>query len=89
MHAVVTNVTVHEEEAAQAMLRDEVVPRISQAPGFVNGYWTRKDDRGTSIALFESEEAAQAVAERMQSVGQASDAVSIDSVEVREVVAQA
>ena len=90
MHAVVTNVTVHDVERAQAMLREEVVPRASQASGFVNGYWTRKDNRGTSIILFDSEEAAQAVADRLQSEGFPEDAaVSLDNVEVREVVAQA
>ena len=38
MHAVVVKVNVDDSEAAMARLRDEVVPRVSQAPGFVAGY---------------------------------------------------
>jgi hypothetical protein len=41
MHAVVVKVTVNEAEVALSVLRDQVVPRVSQAPGFVTGYWTR------------------------------------------------
>ncbi len=89
MHALVVTVTIHEAQAAQAMLQDQVIPQVSQAPGFVNGYWTRKDDRGSSMIVFESEEAAQSAAEHTQSGGRASDAVSFDDVEVREVVGQA
>ena len=34
------------------------VPGVSQAPGFVAGYWTRKDDSGVGMVIFESEDAA-------------------------------
>jgi hypothetical protein len=34
MHAVVVRVTISEEGAAMAALRDQVVPQVSQAPGF-------------------------------------------------------
>lgn len=91
MHAVVVRVSISDEEAAQAMLRDEVVPRVSQAPGFKSGTWTRSDDgsNGASMIVFESEEAARGAAEQLQQVGTGSDAVSLEGVEVREVVAQA
>jgi hypothetical protein len=70
-------------------LRDDVVPAVSQAPGFVAGYWTRKEgsDQGLSMVVFESEDAANAAAERIPSM--APDAVNVDDVEVREVVASA
>jgi hypothetical protein len=42
MHAVVVRVNMDDSEAATARLREDVVPRVSQAPGFVAGYWTRK-----------------------------------------------
>ena len=87
MHAVVVRVTVNDEEAAMASLRDEVVPQASQAPGFVAGYWTRKDNTGLSMIVFESEEGANAVAERLPSM--VPDAVTLEGVEVREVVANA
>jgi len=90
MHAVVVSVTIKDQEAAQAMLSEQVVPRVKDAPGLVNAYWARSDDggRGGSMIVFESEEAARAVAEQLQSGPPAnSDAVTIESVEVREVVA--
>jgi hypothetical protein len=87
MHAVVVRVTVSDEGAALAALRDEVVPQISQAPGFVAGYWTRKENSGLSMIVFESEDAARAASERIP--GMASEGVTVESVEVREVVANA
>ena len=88
MHAVVVNVTIHDGEAATKMLREQVVPRVKEAPGVLNAYWARGDEgRGGSMIVCESEEAAKAVAEQVQSGPPAnSDAVTIDSVEVREVV---
>jgi hypothetical protein len=89
MHAVVVRVTVNDREAATKALRGEVVPRVSQAPGFVAGYWTRSEDGpdGLSMILFESEDAARAAAERIpQGIP---DAVTLDSVEIREVVENA
>ena len=35
MHAVVVKVTVNDEEAAEKSLREQVVPGVSQAPGFM------------------------------------------------------
>jgi hypothetical protein len=58
MHAVVVKVTISNREAAESALRGQLVPRVSQAPGFVTGYWTRKDNTGLSMVVFESEEAA-------------------------------
>ena len=71
MHAVVVRVTVNDREAATQGLREDVVPAVSQAPGFVAGYWTRKEgsDQGLSMVVFESEDAANAAAERIQSDG--------------------
>lgn len=86
MHAVVVRVTVNDEGAVDK-LRNEVVPQVSQAPGFVNGYWTRKGNTGLSMILFESEEAANSVSERIPSA--VPDGVELGGVEVREVVASA
>jgi heme-degrading monooxygenase HmoA len=89
MHAVVTRVTINEGAGATAYLRDEVVPRVSQAPGFVAAYWVRLegDNQGTSMIVFESEDAARAVADQIHPPpgGEA----AIDSVSVGEVVAHA
>jgi heme-degrading monooxygenase HmoA len=87
VHAVIVRVTIKDQETAEKALREQVVPSVSQAPGFVGGYWTRKDDTGMSMLVFESEEAATAMSERVESPDD--DAVTMDSVEVREVVANA
>ena len=87
MHAVVLNVKVHDADAATAALRDQIVPQVSGAPGFVSGYWVGLDGgRGTSIVVFESEDAARSAAAQAQAPG---DFVTFDSVEVGEVVANA
>ena len=87
MHAVVTTVTINDREAATSHLREQVVPGVSQAPGFVAGYWTRKDDSGLAMVIFESEDAAKAMSERVPSL--ITDAVTLRDIEVREVVAHA
>jgi hypothetical protein len=87
MHAVVVTVTISDHETAESHLRENVVPGVSQAPGFVAGYWTRKGDSGVGMVMFESEDAAQAMSERVPSM--APDVVTIESVEVSEVVAHA
>ena len=87
MHAVVVKVTILDPEPAERALKEQVVPRVSQAPGFVAGYWTRKDNNGFSTIIFESEDAARAASEQIQSPDPS--AVTVDEVELREVVAHA
>jgi hypothetical protein len=67
MHAVIVRVTIKDQETAEKALREQVVPSVSGAPGFVNGYWTRKDDTGMSMLVFESEDAARAMSEQVDS----------------------
>jgi hypothetical protein len=87
MHAVVVKVTINDPEAAESALREQVVPGVSQAPGFVAGYWTRKDNGGLSMLIFESEEAASGMSDRVRAM--IPDAVTLEGIEVREVVAHA
>ncbi len=89
MHAIVVKVSIKDAEGAQKALEEQVVPRVSQAPGFVAGYWTRADDRsnGQSMIVFESEEAARAAADQIRA--NVPDAVTLEGAEVREVVASA
>jgi hypothetical protein len=87
MHAVVVKVTLSDREAAESVLREQIVPRVSQAPGFVAGYWTRKDNAGLSMLVFESEDAANSMSAQIPST--VPDAVTLEGVEVREVVAHA
>jgi len=88
MYAVVGNVTIHDFERSLPVLHERIVPQVRQVPGLVSAYWLRaEDNRGMSVIVVESEEAAQALAERIESEGPPTDAVSFDGVDVREVVA--
>ena len=87
MHAVVVRVSVSNPEGAEQNLRERIVPRVSQAPGFVHGYWTRKEGQGLAMVVFESEEAATTMSEQVPNLLTAD--VTLESVEVREVVAHA
>ena len=89
MHAVVVRVTINDEDAAQQRLEQEVVPQVSQAPGFHAGYWTWKDGTGLAMIVVDSEEAANQGADRAREMIQGMDAVTLQDVEVREVVAHA
>ena len=87
MHAVLVRVTINDEDSSTSALRDEVVPQVARAPGFVTGYWTRDGNSGLSLVVFESEDAAQNASERVR--GTAPTGVTVEDVEVREVVAHA
>jgi len=87
MHAVVVRVNITEMEGSEQELRNEVVPRASQAPGFVAGYWTRSGNTGLSMIVFESEDAARQMADRVPQMVPAG--VEFQDAEVREVVASA
>jgi hypothetical protein len=88
MHAVVVEVTINDFETGRAFLRDEVVPRVKGAPGFVAGYWVRVgENAGRSVIVFESEEAARKVAEQVTSAP--NPGVTLNSVDVGEVVEHA
>ena len=46
MHGVLVtaNIASGQFEAARKGLREEVLPRVKQAPGLVKGFWTRNAD---------------------------------------------
>jgi hypothetical protein len=87
MHAVVIRVTLHDREQATTFLREQAIPRLRQAPGFVAGQWVNLgENSGTSMVTFENDDAAQAAVEQLKSNPPPSNAVEIDSIEVGEVV---
>ena len=90
MHAVVVRVTINDFELGRKFLTEQVVPRVKQAPGFVAGYWSTSEDNsnGLSMVVFESEDAARTVAQMIESQ-MADEGVTLEGVEVREVVASA
>jgi hypothetical protein len=88
MHAVLVKVTINDPEAAPKRLQNEVIPRVSSAPGFVAGYWMRPaENKGWSVILFESEDAARAASEGIESPPEGD--VTVESVQVQEVIAHA
>jgi hypothetical protein len=89
MHAVVVSVTISNYDQATNLLREQIVPQVKQAPGFVAGYWVALDghEGGRSIIAFESEEAARNAATMIEQSPE--EGVSIDSVDVGEVAASA
>jgi hypothetical protein len=87
MHAVIVNVTINDAEAAERDLQEQLLPRVSQIPGFVAGYWTVKDDSGLTMIVFESEAAANGMRELVSST--VPDAMTLQDAEVRQVVAHA
>ena len=89
MHAIAVRVSISDFEVSRKELDEKVVPRVSSAPGFVAGYWTLSEDKsnGQAMLVFESEDAARAVEERINA--DVPEGVTIESTEVREVVASA
>jgi hypothetical protein len=88
MHAVMFRVSIHQREEAEKFLKEQIVPGVSQAPGFVAGYWASiGGDQGQSMIVFESEEAARAVADNIDPPP--TGVVTIERVEVAEIVAHA
>ena len=75
-------------DAARKALNEEVVPMVRSAPGFVAGYWFEpRDGQGWSVALFETEEQARSAAPKAGT--SPTPFATVDTVEFREVVAQA
>ena len=94
MHAVVVRVTIHDADRTRELLNSQVVPQVSGAPGFTAGYWTWStgggEANGLSMIMFDSEENARAAGDRIRAIAaDATDEVTVDGVEVREVVASA
>ena len=94
MHALVTRVTLHDAGRTREALDNQVVPGVSGAPGFKTGYWTWSSGgaelNGLAMMIFDSEENARAAGDRISAIAaSAPDDVTLDGVEVREVVASA
>jgi hypothetical protein len=88
MHAVVARMIVNDLDTDLDAVRGQLVPQLSQAPGFVTGFWTRKGNTGLSMIVFDSEDAANAATERLRS-GMSDDVATLEDIEVREVIAHA
>jgi hypothetical protein len=96
MHALVVRATIHNADRTREVLNSQVVPQVSGASGFEAGYWTWPTGEGElnvlAMIIFDSEENARAAGDRASanfSQLENRDDVTLDGVEVREVVASA
>ena len=85
MHAVVFQVDMNEgwEESSEL---EQISQSLRSMPGFIRGTWTTDGKRGLSFIVFESEEAARALAD--DSSGPPLTSVTFRSVDVYDVVAE-
>jgi len=90
MHVVLTRATIHDLEQADQTLTDEGIERIKQMPGFVSAQWFAiSESQGGVVITFETEENAKAAAEQVRANPAAGSAVTLDSIEVAEVIGSA
>jgi hypothetical protein len=94
MHALVVRVTIHNVDRTREVLSSQVVPKLSGAPGFKTGYWTWSNEggetNGLSMIIYDSAEDARAAGDRLSEIATGyPDDVTVDGVEIREVVASA
>ena len=90
MHAAIirANIPGGVNDARLKNLKEEVVPRVSGAPGFVHGYWCDAvDDMGLAFVVFEDEKSARAAAPPAGT--DMGEGISIGSVEFREILGNA
>ena len=92
MHAVVVTVTIAagQFESSNKVLRENIVPQVKQAPGLVKGYWAAALDgsNGLSMVVFKTKTDAENAAKMVRS-NPTPPGVTINHVEIREVVAEA
>jgi hypothetical protein len=91
MYAVVVNVSIAAGQlaAARKAVNEQVIPRVKQAPGFVKGYWTVRDDSsaGTSMTIFKTKQDADNAVTMVRNTPPP-PGVTLNSAEVREVIAE-
>ena len=87
-----TQVTVQiepgrEEEARQGLM-ERVLPEVKGTPGIIGGYWFAPEGtEGTSVILWDTREHAEAVADYLRQSPHPTAPVTIEQVEVHEVIA--
>jgi hypothetical protein len=87
MHAIVIHANISDIAEAKRGLTEEVIPNMKGAPGFLGAYFVAIDDaHGVSIAVYETEEQARAVAPPQ---GSKAPGVTMGKLEFGEVVGSA
>jgi hypothetical protein len=80
-----------DRDAGLRALREQIVPAISQLPGFQSGTWLtgNEEGRGLSLTLWDTEENARTMARRFGPGSSPAASASVVRCEVREVAATA
>jgi len=87
MYAALATVSISDYERARQLLHDDVLPTVTDIPGFVSGHWLAPvDGKGIEILIFETEDEARAMAMQMPAGREVNEFATVESVEVREVV---
>ncbi|HEU5420238.1 MAG TPA: hypothetical protein VFV41_21290 [Streptosporangiaceae bacterium] len=87
-----TEVTVRieqgrEEEARQGLM-ERVLPEVKGTPGIIGGYWMAPEGAvGHSVILWDTREHAEAVVAQLQKGSHPTPPVTVEQVEVHEVIA--
>ena len=91
MYAVFTVVEIDKTKsdmaAAIQSLKDDIIPQLKQAPGFVRGTWFGNDATGHSVVLFDTQEQASQTTQEVDSTP--AEGVRVVSSDVYELHAQA
>ncbi len=86
MHAALATVSISDYEKARHVLHDDVLPTMTDVPGFIAGYWLAPiDGKGVEVLIFETEDEARSMAAQMPPGRRVNEFVTVESVEVREV----
>ncbi len=84
-----TAVDPNQFETARKVLETEILPRVRQIPGVVAGYWLEPvDGKGMAIVVCESKEVAEMAVPNGQPGESPAPGVTVESVEIREVIGQ-
>ena len=93
MYAVLIEVDVTgvDREGGIQALREQIVPAVTQLPGFQSGTWLTGNEqgRGLSLTVWDTEEHARTMADRFGVGSSPAMSASIVRCEVREVAATA
>ena len=88
MYGLVVTVAITDFEKARKKLAERL-PEMKLSPGFVGGYGLTHRWRGHVVTANETEDQAKTMQQQMQPGTELNDYVTVRSVELREVVANA
>jgi len=84
---VKTSIDLSQYDNARQTLEAQILPTIRKDPGVVAGYWLEPvDGKGLTIVFFKSKEAAESPAMNVQPGDSPAPGVTVESVEIREVI---